>query len=273
MRALVVGAAIVALGVSTAAPAAAQGEFGITASFFSSYVWRGLSLTNKPVLQPDISLSLPLGAASLTVGGWGNVELGSYDGEDDITQGGGSSFNLSEFDPYAEIGFSAGKAEIALGGIGYIYPNEDDAPANSDINTFEVYGTIGLGVPLNPTLAVYYDVSKVKGLYVEGSISHDIPLGPKALTLGALVGYSSSMKPSADDESANFSDDGLTHVDLSAEIELSAGPFSITPTVHGIFGIDDWTKISKATATDTKFKVWGGVSISWGKSFGAKAEE
>jgi uncharacterized protein (TIGR02001 family) len=272
MRAFVVGGALLALAAS-ATPVAAQTEFGVTASFYSAYVWRGLSLTNKPVLQPDVSLAFPLGGASLTVGGWGNVELGAYDGEDDITQGGGTSLNLSEFDPYAEIGFSAGKAEIAIGGIGYIYPNDDDAPANSDINTFEVYGTIGLGVPLNPTLAVYYDVSKVKGLYVEGSVSHDIPLGPKALTLGALVGYSSNMKPSADDESANFSDDGLTHVDLSAEIELSAGPFSITPTVHGIFGIDDWTKISKATATDTKFKVWGGVSISWGKSFGKVEEE
>lgn len=273
MRAFVVGAAIVGLSIGSAAPAAAQTEFGITASFYSAYVWRGLSLTNKPVLQPDVSLSLPLGGASLTLGGWSNVELGAYDGEDDITQGGGTSFNLSEFDPYAEIGFNAGKAELTLGGIGYIYPNDDNAPISSDANTWEVYGKVGLDVPLSPSLAVYYDVSKVKGLYVEGSISHDIPLGPKALTLGALVGYSSNMNPSADDESANFSDDGLTHVDLSAEIEFGAGPFSITPSVHGIFGIDDWTKISKATEDDTKFKLWGGVSISWGKTFGAKAEE
>jgi uncharacterized protein (TIGR02001 family) len=270
MRAFVVGGALLAL-ATTAAPVAAQTEFGITAGFYSAYVWRGLSLTNKPVLQPDISLGIPLGGASLTVGGWGNVELGAYDGEDDISQGGGTSFNLTEFDPYAEIGFSAGKAELTLGGIGYIYPN--DVGATSDANTWEVYGKVGLGVPLNPSLAVYYDVSKVKGLYVEGSISHDIPLGPKALTLGALVGYSSKMDPSADDESANFSDDGLTHVDLSAEIEFGAGPFSITPTIHGIIGIDDWTKISKATEDDTKFKLWGGVSISWGKTFGKSAEE
>lgn len=271
MRAFVVGSALVAL-ATAATPAAAQTEFGITASFYSAYMWRGLSLTNKPVLQPDINLAFPLGGASLTVGGWGNVELGAYDDpESDISQGGGTSFNLTEFDPYAEIGFSAGKAELTLGGIGYIYPN--DVGATSDANTWEVYGKIGLGIPLSPSLGVYYDVSKVKGLYVEGSISHDIPLGPKALSLGALVGYSSKMEPNPDDESFNFSDDGFTHVDLSASIEFGAGPFSITPTVHGIFGIDDFTKFSKPSNDDASFKLWGGVSISWGKTFGAKAEE
>lgn len=271
MRAFVVGGAVIALSVAAAAPAMAQAELGITGSFYSAYVWRGLSLVNKPVFQPDINLSFPLGSASLTVGGWSNVELGAYDGADDISQGGGTSLNLSEFDPYAELGFSAGKAEFTLGGIGYIYPN--DAGATSDANTVEVYGKVGLGVPLGPSVAVYYDVSKVKGLYVEGSVSHDIPLGPKALSLGALVGFSNKMEPNADDESFNFADNGFTHVDLSASIEFGAGPFSITPTVHGIIGIDDATKVSKATALDTGFKLWGGVSISWGKAFGAKAEE
>ncbi len=272
MRAFVVGGAVIALSAAAAAPAMAQAELGITGSFYSAYIWRGLSLVNKPVFQPDINLSFPLGSASLTVGGWSNVELGAYDGEDDISQGGGTSLNLSEFDPYAEIGFSAGKAEFALGGVGYIYPN--DAPGvTSDANTVELYGKLNLDAPLSPGIAVYYDVSKVKGLYVEGSVAHDIPLGPKALSLGALVGFSNNMEPDPDDESFNFADNGFTHVDLSASMEFGAGPFSITPTIHGIIGIDDGTKVSKATALDTGFKLWGGVSIGWGKVFGAKAEE
>jgi len=273
MRAFVVGGAIVALAAS-AAPAAAQTELGITAGFYSAYVWRGLSLTNKPVLQPDINLSFPLGGASLTVGGWGNVELGAYDdAEDDISQGGGASFNLTEFDPYAEIGFTAGKAELAIGGVGYIYPNDEGA--TSDFNTWEVYGKIGLDAPLAPSLAAYYDIDKIKGLYIEGSLSHDIPLGPKALTIGALAGWNLSQGPNDDDpdEGVNFADKGITHVDLSASIEFGAGPFSITPALHGVFAIDDATKVTSPSNTDKGFKLWGGVAISWGKAFGAKAEE
>lgn len=272
-RVLVLGGILAAL--ATSAPAAAQTELGVTAGLFSSYVWRGLTLTSGPVLQPDISLSFPLGAASLTVGGWGNVELGAYDDADDVTQGGGSSFNLSEVDPYAEIGFSAGKASLALGGVAYIYPN--DAPAiNSDFNTVEVYGTVSLDAPLAPSLAVYYDLDKVKGLYVEGSVSHGIPLGATTLNLGALAGFSNNMDPDADDFTFNFADNGFTHLDLSASVDFAAGPFSITPSLHFQFSGDDATKVTKLTSTGVNqkdTKIWGGVSISWGKAFGAAAEE
>jgi hypothetical protein len=274
MRALVVGAAIVGLGVSSAAPVAAQAEIGLETGLFSSYVWRGISYVNKPVLQPDLSLSIPLGGAGLTIGAWGNIELGAYDDpEDDLSIGGGSSFNLSEVDPYAELGFTAGKAEIAIGGVAYVFPNDEGF--TDDINTVEVYGSIGLDAPLSPSLAVYYDVDKVKGFYVEGSLSHDIPLGPKALTIGALAGWNVGQEPNDDepDELFNFEDKGITHVDLSASIEFEAGPFTITPQVHGVFGIDDATKITKPTSTDTGFKIWGGVSIGWAKVFGGKAEE
>ncbi len=272
-RVLVLGGVIAAL--TTSAPASAQTELGVTAGLFSSYVWRGLSLTNKPVFQPDVSLTFPLGAASLTVGGWANVDIGEYDGSSDIAQGGGSALNLSEVDPYAEIGFSAGKASIALGGVAYIYPN--DAPAiNNDFNTVEVYGSVSLDTPLAPSLSVYYDLDKVKGLYVEGGVSHGIPLGATTLTLGALAGFSNNMDPDADDFTFNFADNGFTHLDLHATVDFEAGPVSISPTLHFQFSGDDATKITKLTSTGVNqkdTKIWGGVSISWGRAFGGKAHD
>ena len=76
--------------------AVAQAEIGAQLDLFSSYVWRGLSLTNKPVLQPDVWVSFPAGNASITVGGWSSIDLGRYDDlEDDISESGAiSSFNL-----------------------------------------------------------------------------------------------------------------------------------------------------------------------------------
>lgn len=271
-RALVLGSA---LAVLSAAPAAAQTEFGIDASVFSSYVWRGITLTSKPVLEPDVWLSFPIGSASLTVGAWGNVDLGSYDGSDDIAQGGGASLNLSEVDPYAEIGFSAGKASLTLGGTAYIYPNDaaDAAFANSDYNTVEVYGKVELDAPLAPSLSVYYDVDKIKGLYLEGSVSHGVPLGATTLNLGAAAGFSNGMDPSADDFSNNFVDNGFTHLDLSASIDFAAGPFSIAPVLHFQVNGDDQTKFNDAANADDDFKIWGGVTVSWSKIFGGAAEE
>src|SRR3712207_4788052 len=134
----------------------AQAIVGADMSVFSSYVWRGVSLTNGPVAQPNLYLNVPVGNLSLTVGGWANVDVGSYDDpNDDLSQSGGvSSLNVAEFDPWAEVSVPVGKATLAGGVIGYVFPNDPPAPATEDVNTWEVYGKVGLGIPLSPRLAV-----------------------------------------------------------------------------------------------------------------------
>ena len=271
-RAIVLGGALAALVV--ASPAAAQATIGLDAAVFSSYVWRGITYTNKPVLQPDAYVTIPLGKASVTAGGWANVDLGKYDGSSDISESGGSSaFNVAEFDWWGEIGIPAGPATLTAGVTGYIFPN--DVGFTKDFNTIEVYGKAALSGPLSPKVSAYYDVDKIKGLYVEGGVTHGFPIGPKSLNLGALLGWTGGQEAKAG-ELANFANSGLTHLDLSASIGLSAGPLSITPSVHGIFGFDDATHFHSASSVatlDTKFKVWGGVTISWSHTGGSAAEE
>jgi hypothetical protein len=248
----------------------AQATFGVDLDLFSSYVWRGLSLTNKPVAEPGLWVSFPAGNASITVGGWANIDLGQYDDIDnDISESGGTSaFNVSEFDPYAEISFPAGNATLTGGVTGYIYPNDlDDAPnggLDSDANTLEVYGKLGFDVPLSPELAVYYDVDKIKGAYIEANLSHSLAAGENiSIDLGATGGFSAGQGFSDDpDESFNFADDGFTHLDLSAGLPFAAGAISITPVIHVVIAGDDATKVtSPSDESDTK--LWGGVSLSW----------
>jgi hypothetical protein len=250
-------------------PAQAQATFGVDLDLFSSYVWRGLTLTNKPVAEPGLWVSIPAGNASVTVGGWANIDLGQYDDiDDDISQSGGTSaFNLSEFDPYAEISFPAGKATLTGGVIGYVYPNElDDAPnggLDREANTLEVYGKLGFDVPLGPELSVYYDVDKIKGAYIEANLSHSLAASEAvAIDLGATAGFSAGQGIPEDllsDESFNFADDGFTHLDLSAGVPFAAGAVSITPVIAG----DDFTKITSPSNVDSDTKLWGGVSLSW----------
>ncbi len=257
-----------ALGILLAAPTRvvhAQTEIGAQVDLFSSYVWRGVSLTNKPVLQPDLWASFPAGNASITVGGWANIDIGKYDGDDDISESGGlSAFNFAEFNPYAEVSFGTGKATLTGGIIGYIYPNDTDNGLNSDFNTWEVYGKVGFDVPFAPEISLYYDIDKVNGAYLEAAGSHSLPLGENhTLDLGALVGLNAGQNFEEDSEDTpNFLDNGLTHLDFSAGVPLTAGVFSITPLLHFQISIDEFAKAT-SLADESDVKLWGGVSIGW----------
>jgi hypothetical protein len=276
-RANVLRAALVVVGtVVAAAPVHGQATLGADLGVFSDYVWRGITYTNKFVLQPDVYLTFPTGPASFTVGGWFNIEPGKYDGATDISEGGGaSSFDVAEFDWWGEFNYPYQKANFTLGATGYRFPN--DAGFTKAANTVELYGKVGLGVPLNPKLAVWYDVDKIKGAYFEGSISHSIqPEGQKfSVVLGALAGLSAGQGVKAG-ESANFVDDGFTHLDLSAAVPFSAGPVSISPAVHLVITGDEATKFtgfdSNGNLNSKDAKVWFGGTISWSKALGAKAE-
>jgi hypothetical protein len=271
-RSLVLGGVLAAL--ASAPPATAQTTIGWDAALFSSYVWRGVTYTNKPVLQPDLWVTFPLGKASLTAGGWANIDIGKYDDpNNDLSESGGSSaFNFAEFDWWGEIGVPVGVATLTAGVTGYHFPN--DVGFTSDLNTIEVYGKAALDVPLNPKVSAYYDVDKIKGLYLEGGVSHGLPIGTNTLTLGALAGWTGGQEvnTSEPNELANFLTDGITHIDLSASLGFSVGSLTITPSVHGVFGQDRITKFTSPTS-ESDFKVWGGVTISWSKAFGGEAEE
>ena len=255
---------------ASARAATAQSEVGAQLDLFSAYVWRGITYTNKPVAQPDVWLSFPAGNAAITVGGWANVELGKYaDPEDDFSESGGlSAFNLAELNPYAEVSFSSGRAAIAGGIVGYLFPNDlDDAPnlgLDNESNTWEVYGVVGFDVPFAPEISLYYDFDKVDGAYLEAGVSHSMPLNRShTLDLSGLVGLNLGQEFDGDAESFNFHDDGLTHLDFGAGVPLSAGAFSITPVVHLQLSADQFTKFHSPSSDGSDFKLWGGVSIGW----------
>jgi uncharacterized protein Gcw-chp len=279
-RANVLGTALLVGASLCAVPSSAQTTVGADLYLYSSYVWRGLSLTNKPVAQPDLYLTIPFGNASFTAGGWGSIDLGKYDDlADDISESGGSSsFNFAEFDWWGEVSFPVGKATLTGGVTGYLYPNDENAPNGfgliwNDFNTVEVYGKAAFDAPLSPKLSIYYDVDKVKGAYFEGSIGHSLQASEKvAVDLGATAGFNAGQGVSADDPSFNFADDGFTHLDLSAGVPFEAGSLSITPVIHLVIAGDDRVKVASPTDLDKDAKLWGGVSISWSKELGAAPE-
>jgi hypothetical protein len=249
---------------------------------FSSYVWRGLTMTSKPVAQPSAYVSIPVGNASVTLGAWSNIDLGKYDDlQDEISESGGSSsLNFAELEPYAEVSFPVGKTTLTGGVMGYVFPNAATAPngfrlMTSDANTVEVYGKVGVDAPLSPELSVYYDLDKIKGAYIEAGVSYSVAASDQtSVELGAVAGFNAGrgVPEGLLDESANYSDDGFTHLDLSAGIPFTAGAVSIAPVVHLMVNGDEATKVTSPTEVDKDIKLWGGVSLSWSKAFGPEPE-
>jgi hypothetical protein len=279
LRSYAVGAGLCFIGALTCAPPVlAQTTLGVDVGLFNAYVWRGITYTNKFVVQPDIYLTVPVGKASLAVGGWGNIEPGSYNSAEAISENGTDGAGLAEFNWWGEVGFPAGpKTSLTAGVLGYVFPNDDGF--TSEANTVEVYAKAAFDVLLAPKIAMWYDIDKIKGAYFEGSISHNFAASEKVtLRLGALAGFSAGQEVSDNlDESANFIDGGFTHLDLSAAAPFSAGPLSITPAVHFVVTGDEITKVTKFNETTglpnrKDVKVWFGGTIGWSRGFGATPE-
>lgn len=267
MRRLALAGGMVVAAALWAAPAAAQATLGADVALNSHYVWRGLTFTNKPVIQPDVYLSF----SGFTVGAWANVEPSKGDGADDLSENGGARSGIAEIDLWAEYGQSIGTASWKAGWIIYTF-NKNNAAFDNSFDTHEVYGQVSLGsLPITPTLYVAYDLNKVKGLYLQPGVSYGVKASPAlTITFTALAGISAGQEvnTSKPTEGANFAKSGLAHVDFGASTSLSAGPISIAPQFHVQWCNDDFTKIATPT-TQHSTKIWGGITLSWSRALGA----
>jgi hypothetical protein len=264
------GGIVVLAALASPAPVAGQVVLTSDAGAFNNYTWRGITLTNKLVVQPDAYLTVSAGGGAAVFGAWGSIEAGRYDDPvDDLSEGGGTAaFDATEIDLWAEYGHPVGsKLTGTLGGLLYLFPNSAGL-TNEANRTVEVYGKLqATGVPLAPKVAAFYDVAKVKGLYLETSVAHTLSsIKSFPITFGALAGWSAGQAVNDGDptEVANFATDGLTHVDLSATGALAAGPVTIAPTAHFVIPSNHFAKLTRPDISHD-VKGWVGLTLTWSK--------
>lgn len=250
--------AIVALALSlTAAAAEAQAEIAVSVGFNSQYQWRGLTTTNRGVVQPDLAVSFPSGQGSLTFGAWANLEGGRYDDvRRHISESGGQRPGLAEYDLRIEGARHFGRVGITIGASTYSYPNRLGTTGAS--NTAEAYARVALDAPLAPSVALWQDVQKVRGAYAEFGVTQEI--GP--IALAAIGGWNLGQSLGDGGALGYFARHGLTHVDMSASAEWSVGTVSMAPAVHVLFGSDPNTFVASPNASRGA-KLWFGTSIGW----------
>jgi len=211
---LVTGVAAVLLVPSVFAQEEEAGvEVSVSADVASAYVFRGVTFNDGPVLQPGVEVSgLPI-----VFGVWGNLNLGDYDGM--LVEG-----QFSEIDLWAVYNIPLGLDPFWVS-IGYSEYNYPSAGGDADR---EAWASIGLDVPLAPTLDVYYglDGAVRKSFFAEASIGHELALGRGVgLELGAAIAYLLS----------DSGEDGFSHVEASADLSWSL----LTGGVTYIGQIDD----------------------------------
>ena len=243
-----------------------QIQVGADVAFTTKYVWRGITREDDAAIQPDIFVAASPGNGFLTAGGWANL-------------GGASDFDL-----WAE--YSA-RFQPVDGALGWVLHSFERAPGNSGNNgeliTNEIYARLQLtSVPLHPKVSVWYDVDKVKGAYIEGSLDLRIPLLPlrlgpmRSIHLTGLAGWSAGQEvnDARPSEAAHFAESGLTHLDFSLWSSFFVAEFlSITPALHFQINEDPITKLTgdnPPESSDTKF--WFIIFVSWGHQFAVAGE-
>lgn len=161
---------VTVLGLLVAALPAVGAEANLDLVVHSHYVWRGQVLHDDAVFQPSLTVESPYGLKFNT---WANMNL----------RDNGLKRDFSEADLTLAYTHEVGeRISLEAGVVQYVLKTAS--------NTREIYATVGLNVPLSPTLSVFYDFDEVDDLYVQAGSSHSLALAEKlTLDLGATVGF------------------------------------------------------------------------------------
>lgn len=270
-------AAALGLAYVAAFPAAAAAQLSARVSgevsVASTYVDRGVILTNQPVIQPRLSIGLPVGGGTVTIGVAATVQPASYTDPEFFSMAPGEkSPNVTEARPSLELAQQMGMAHVSFKGTMRLFPNTNGL--TSAANTFDVASTVTLTrLPFSPGLMVAYDIGAISGAYLEGQALQAVPLAKGvALEVGSRVGYSIRQRVDSVPEAfAPYERDGFTHVDLTAAASVRIAGALVRPYLTYTYVPDPHDSPLAPGRQDRETLVFG-TSISVAGTFPKKAK-
>ena len=264
--------AALALAGATSHPGTLRAQLSVHVTgglgFVSSYLDRGVIRTNQPVLQPSLSIGLPAGGGSVTIGAWAVLQPATYTGSEYFSMAPGEkSPNVTEVRPSLELAQPMGIARVAFKATMQLFPNT--VGINKEGNTLDLASTVSLaGLPLSPSLTVAYDVGAINGAYLEGRVRQGVPV-TKGMTmeLGARAGWSIRQRvDSAPEAFAPYERNGFTHLDLTAGASLGVAGTTISPYLTYTW-VPDPLSSPLAPGRQEKEKLVFGTSIALSGTF------
>lgn len=227
-------------------------EFGITADFFSKYVWRGQNLTDDYVFQTGASAAWMGFTASI----WGSMDLTNYNG---------NSGDFSEVDYAIDYTTALPDMDAVSLSLGVVYY---DFPGTTLKDTTEFYWGFGFDMPLSPSITFYHDLDEAKGTYITAGLSHTIDKiaelsadTPIAMTMDVSVGW-------ADAEYNEYywglEEDELNDLKFSVGFPMDISGWSLTPSISYVTIISSDLRKTDAYRPESDYLFTG---ISLAKSF------
>lgn len=173
-----VGAAALAVLISACFVPAASAQYSASGdlAFASKYIWRGIRVTDEPVLQP----SMTLGIGNFSFNAWANMDL---TGINDISPTISSQGKFTEID--YTFAYDQSFDDISISG-GLIFYTFDWLFFPT---TAEIFGGVTFdSVPASPSVTLYVDVDETSagagstGLYILLAAGHTFETGNDVVT-------------------------------------------------------------------------------------------
>jgi hypothetical protein len=213
--------------LAAALPAGAQ-TLETSVGVSSAYMWRGLSLDTRPVVQPAVTAQF--GRTPFSVGAAVTLESVAFGG-------------LADFSVWWEAGVQAGPVTLAVGAAGLL---ETEAAAS----TVEAYAMASLPVTgsLTASAEFYRDVRLTGGVYAQADLVQEVTGTPFSVSVGA--GWSAGQSGVGE----YFGGSGFTHVQGSFGYGGGVGPVAVELSLNGQHGID---------SASPRRRFWLAAEVGW----------
>ena len=241
---MIVGLSSICLAEDEAGP-----TFGISADFYSKYIWRGQNINDDYVFQPTASVSID----GLEFAIWGSYDFTSINGN------AGEFTEIESWMEYSDSINGLDGLEYILGVINYHFPSVVG-------DTTELYWGLCLPeMPFSPSVSVYHDIDVVDGTYVSlgGSysieklfeLSESIPVG---MDLGASIGWCDS---DYNNVYWRISDGKVNDLTLSLSFPMQFGNWTFAPSFNYVTLLSDDVRQSDSFRTESDY-FFTGLSLS-----------
>jgi hypothetical protein len=278
MRPVIVSPAITRLlaitlaAVSDATAAGAQPRLsgGLDVAYAPGYVWRGVTRSERMVLTPAAFVRVDRGPNTVSAGAWSAWEVREAPAQA-LTLRPPRSPGFAELDLWAQYTRHVARSDVSLGVVRYVFPGDGGEDAT------EAYLQLwpdSTGLPVDLRGAAYLQLEGDHAAYaqVEASRSFSLiplPSGPPSVVLGATAGF--SLRAPDDARLARFSDQGPTHLLLSADLMVPAERITLRGGLRHQRGFDDATR-ALSPVRERGHRTWGELGVSYALGFRGKAK-